>query len=182
MFYVPISICIDCPENEINHYYYYYPTTTTNIPPTPLLPHCTYEHFTNAFDSKEQLMFHQQCLLMHNNNKCSGNITAYRQLITLQQQQQRTYTAVVRVVVAVAPECTDDMLLHFPFDDHFNDVTCNHAVTTKYGPGQVRLVWDSDRNSTVASFDGRARLEVRYTQTNKQWVCACMYIRDYIYI
>ena len=23
MFYVPISICIDCPENEINHYYYY---------------------------------------------------------------------------------------------------------------------------------------------------------------
>ena len=23
MFYVTISICIDCPENEINYYYYY---------------------------------------------------------------------------------------------------------------------------------------------------------------
>ena len=53
------------------------------------------------------------------------------------------------------------MLLHFPFDDHFDDVTCNHAKTTKYGPGQVTLVWDDERNSTVASFDGRARLEVR---------------------
>ena len=44
------------------------------------------------------------------------------------------------------------MLLHFPFDNHLNDVTCNKAISSKYGQGSVTLVNDVDRG-TVASFD-----------------------------
>ena len=55
------------------------------------------------------------------------------------------------VAVSVAPVCSDDLLLHFPYNDHYNDVTCHGAIATKYGDN-VNLVYDSERNSTVACF------------------------------
>ncbi|KAI0209107.1 hypothetical protein LSAT2_006170 [Lamellibrachia satsuma] len=100
-----------------------------------------------------------------------GNLRYYRLKTALSKVQHclkgmifvdKTGVCTCVQISTVAPECVDDMLLHFPFDDHFDDVTCNHAKTTKYGPGQVTLVWDDERNSTVASFDGRARLETRF--------------------
>ena len=63
-------------------------------------------------------------------------------------------------LLVVIPVCTDDLLLHFPYDDHFNDVTCHHAIGTKYGAGVVSIVNDTERGR-VAWFDGNARLEVR---------------------
>ena len=44
------------------------------------------------------------------------------------------------------------MLLHFPFDNHLNDVTCNKAYSSTYGQGTVTLVQDATRG-TVASFN-----------------------------
>ena len=50
------------------------------------------------------------------------------------------------------------MLLHFPFDNHLNDVTCTKAISSIYGKGTVALAKDGTR--TVASFKN-AYLEVR---------------------
>ncbi|KAI0213204.1 hypothetical protein LSAT2_001799 [Lamellibrachia satsuma] len=58
------------------------------------------------------------------------------------------------------PVCTDDLLLHFPYDVDFNDITCHHAIGNMYGPGVVRIVNDTERGR-VAWFDG-ARLEVAF--------------------
>ena len=53
------------------------------------------------------------------------------------------------------------MLLHFPFNNHLHDVTCNKAISSKYGQGTVTLVNDAIRG-TVAHFD-KGYLEVRIT-------------------
>ena len=60
----------------------------------------------------------------------------------------------------VPDACSGDLLLHFPFDDNFNDVTCRHAAGHVYGSGVVRIVDDAQRGK-VALFDGAARIEVR---------------------
>ena len=57
--------------------------------------------------------------------------------------------------------CDDSMLLHFPFNNHLNDVTCNKAISSTYGQGTVSLVTDANRG-TVANFTN-GYLEVRIT-------------------
>ena len=65
----------------------------------------------------------------------------------------------------VLQACGDDLLLHFPFDDHFDDVTCHHAQGFPYGEGTVTLVNDPDRGM-VAHFDGSSRIEVHGLDTS----------------
>ncbi|KAK2174415.1 hypothetical protein NP493_806g01009 [Ridgeia piscesae] len=36
-------------------------------------------------------------------------------------------------VEQIIPSCSDDLLLYFPYEDHYNDVTCHHAIATQYG-------------------------------------------------
>ena len=53
------------------------------------------------------------------------------------------------------------MLLHFPYDFHFDDVTCTGAKSVQVGSGNVELVQDPLRG-TVARFDGKTYLEVPF--------------------
>ena len=69
------------------------------------------------------------------------------------------YNANIRI--ADETPCVDNLLLHFPFENSFDDVTCHGAVATMYGTGSVELVKDPV-HGTVASFDGNAYLEVLY--------------------
>ena len=57
------------------------------------------------------------------------------------------------------PKCEDDLLLYFPYEDHYNDVTCHHAIATQYGDG-VSLQFDPERNGNVACFTGGTHFEV----------------------
>ena len=61
----------------------------------------------------------------------------------------------------VEPTCSNDLLLHFPYDYdvNFDDITCHKAKGYSYGDGEVKIVNDPDRGQ-VAEFDGDARLEV----------------------
>ena len=56
------------------------------------------------------------------------------------------------------------MLLHFPYDNHLDDVTCKKAKSDQVGSGKVELVEDAVRG-TVASFDGKGYLEVPFIRT-----------------
>ena len=63
--------------------------------------------------------------------------------------------------VLVYPMCSDDLLLHCPFVNHLNDVTCHHAESTLCGPeGGVKLVYDNYLDRNVACFNGSAYLDV----------------------
>ena len=57
-----------------------------------------------------------------------------------------------------AGNCSDDMLLHFPFTDHFNDITCKHAQGDMYG--HPVIVYDADLDRKVAEFDGNSNILV----------------------
>ena len=59
----------------------------------------------------------------------------------------------------VFPTCADDLLLHFPYDNHYNDVTCHQAIATQYGSG-VSIQFDSVRKGNVACFTGDTHFEV----------------------
>ncbi|KAI0242793.1 hypothetical protein LSAT2_011099, partial [Lamellibrachia satsuma] len=61
--------------------------------------------------------------------------------------------------------CSDDLLLHFNFENGFTDVTCHHAVANKYGDGTVALTTDPGRLGKVARLDGRGYLEVPFIRT-----------------
>ena len=61
----------------------------------------------------------------------------------------------------VKDTCKDDMLLHYTFDDTFNDVTCKHAISTIYGKPEFK--YSAERGSNVACFDGHSYLEVKPT-------------------
>lgn len=72
------------------------------------------------------------------------------------------------VVSPVVPTCDNRLLLHFPYTVNFDDVTCHKAKGYSYGEddGEVVLVYDNDRQETVAEFDGKSRIEVRgYTHS-----------------
>ena len=56
------------------------------------------------------------------------------------------------------------MLLHFPYDQHLNDVTCNKAQSVQVGKGKVVLVEDKIRGK-VAKFNGKGYLEVPFIRT-----------------
>ena len=56
-------------------------------------------------------------------------------------------------------ECSDELLLWFPFDDNFNDMSCHKAIANRYGDGSVTLV-DDPEHGKVAAFEGHAYLEV----------------------
>ena len=62
-------------------------------------------------------------------------------------------------MVAVIPTCSDDLLLYFPYEEHYNDVTCHKAIATQYGGG-VSLVADAERGGNVACFTGDTHFEV----------------------
>ena len=62
--------------------------------------------------------------------------------------------------LAVDPICSDDLLLYFPYDVDFDDVTCHHAKGYAYGDGVASIVNDPDRGRVVC-FDGNVRIEVR---------------------
>ena len=62
-------------------------------------------------------------------------------------------------VAEIIPHCEDDLLLHFPYEDHYNDVTCHHAIATQYGDG-VSLQYDAERQGNVACFTGETHFEV----------------------
>ena len=62
--------------------------------------------------------------------------------------------------VTVQP-CDSDMLLHFPYDEHLNDVTCNKAISVQVGSGKVILIADDVRGK-VAKFNGNGYLEVPF--------------------
>ncbi|KAI0236837.1 hypothetical protein LSAT2_012606, partial [Lamellibrachia satsuma] len=68
-------------------------------------------------------------------------------------------------VSQIEPTCADNLLLHFPYEDHYNDVTCHHAIATKYGEG-VSIRYDSDRRGNVACFTGDFLLG-EFTKTNE---------------
>ncbi|KAK2180369.1 hypothetical protein NP493_446g03019 [Ridgeia piscesae] len=69
------------------------------------------------------------------------------------------------VVSQVQPSCADDLLLHFDFENDFNDVTCHNAVANKYGDGAVTRVSDPHRPGKVAMFSGHGYLEVPFMNT-----------------
>ena len=72
--------------------------------------------------------------------------------------------------VAVVPTCSNDLLLHFDFDNDFNDVTCHNAVANEYGAGTVTLAASSGRTGKVARFNGRGYLEVsRLLMIRRRW-------------
>lgn len=62
--------------------------------------------------------------------------------------------------ITVEP-CQNEMLLHFPYDKHLNDVTCNKAQSVQVGKGKVILVEDEQRGK-VAKFNGNGYLEVPF--------------------
>ncbi|KAK2150364.1 hypothetical protein NP493_2792g00006 [Ridgeia piscesae] len=65
-------------------------------------------------------------------------------------------------VSQVEPSCSDDLLLHFDFENGFNDVTCHHAAADQYGDGAVQIVSDPHRGGNVALFNGHGYLEVAF--------------------
>ncbi|KAI0239669.1 hypothetical protein LSAT2_009631 [Lamellibrachia satsuma] len=64
----------------------------------------------------------------------------------------------------IIPTCSDDLLLYFPYEDHYNDVTCHHAIATQYG-SNVNIKNDPDRNGNVACFSGDTHFEVSFLRT-----------------
>ncbi|KAI0222915.1 hypothetical protein LSAT2_025828 [Lamellibrachia satsuma] len=64
----------------------------------------------------------------------------------------------------IIPTCSDDLLLYFPYEDHYNDVTCHHAIATQYGT-DVSRVFDSERRGNVACFGGQTHFEVAFLRT-----------------
>ena len=61
-------------------------------------------------------------------------------------------------------DCVDedpDLLLHFPFDDHLNDVTCKKIPSVEHGT--VELADDAARGKS-AHFDGHAVLVVHFME------------------
>ncbi|KAK2151820.1 hypothetical protein NP493_2565g00004 [Ridgeia piscesae] len=67
-------------------------------------------------------------------------------------------------VAEVIPQCEDDLLLYFPYEEHFNDVTCHQAIATQYGSG-VSIQFDAERNGNVACFTGETHFEVAFLRT-----------------
>ena len=91
------------------------------------------------------------------------DISVWRQSVFLKRRKLSRpfhhFNDILAICVIVIPLCTDDLLLHFPYDTDFNDITCHHAIGVKYGAGVVSIVNDTVRGR-VAWFDGNARLEV----------------------
>ena len=67
MFYVPISICIDCQENEINHYYYFYASTTPIH--TIMVYSSRYKRNKSFIDPKMYLCLHVNIIFTGNSGK-----------------------------------------------------------------------------------------------------------------
>ena len=70
----------------------------------------------------------------------------------------------------VDPTCSDDLLLHFPYEVDFDDVTCHHAKGYAYGDGKATIIYDPIRNGNVVHFDGNVRLEV-----SKLYIPICLF-------
>ncbi|KAI0220620.1 hypothetical protein LSAT2_027886 [Lamellibrachia satsuma] len=61
--------------------------------------------------------------------------------------------------------CSDDLLLYFSYEDHYNDVTCHQAIATQYGHGVERKIDPSRNDSGVACFSGQTHFEVPFLRT-----------------
>ncbi|KAK2174411.1 hypothetical protein NP493_806g00001, partial [Ridgeia piscesae] len=55
----------------------------------------------------------------------------------------------VKSTTKIIPTCSSDLLLHFPYEDHYNDVTCHQAIATQYGAGVYRK-YDENRSGNVS--------------------------------
>ncbi|KAI0232633.1 hypothetical protein LSAT2_017057 [Lamellibrachia satsuma] len=64
----------------------------------------------------------------------------------------------------IVPTCSDDLLLYFPYEEHYNDVTCHHAIATQYGQN-VDIRPDPIRKGNVACFGGNTHFEVSFLRT-----------------
>ena len=64
---------------------------------------------------------------------------------------------------SVDPTCDNKLLLHFPYELNFDDVTCHKAKGYSYGEGAVQIMYDAERDQNVAQFDGESRIEVRFS-------------------
>ena len=82
------------------------------------------------------------------------------------------------VRIADETPCEDNLLLHFPFENSFDDVTCHGAVATKYGSGSVELITDPVHGN-VASFDGSAYLEVLHDKQLIRCTFTNTHVRTY---
>ena len=81
---------------------------------------------------------------------------------------------------SVEPTCADDLLLYFPYEDHYNDVTCHHAIATQYGTDVYRK-HDAARNGNVACFGGAAHFEVNWIDQSRCTVKMIQIMRGRIY-
>jgi len=80
-------------------------------------------------------------------------------------------------LLSVDPTCDNELLLHFPYEIDFDDVTCHKAKGYSYGQdgGHVKIVYDNDRQENVAEFDGKSRIEVRKLHTHYPDNCSQYY-------
>ena len=87
-------------------------------------------------------------------------------------------------LISVEPTCSDDLLLYFPYDVNFDDVTCHHAKGYAYGDGKATIVNDVDRGNVV-HFDGNVRIEVIDYDSHHFLlynVCRLMCVRTWIVV
>ena len=73
-------------------------------------------------------------------------------------------------------------MLHFPYDDHFNDISCNHAISILYGDKHGAII-QKDGNNKYVCFSGKTHFEVCYIYIYLYiyiyvyvYACVCMYI------
>ena len=65
----------------------------------------------------------------------------------------------IRITTIIESKCDTDPLLHFPYDEHLDDVTCRNAQAQKYGSG--RIVFRSSGSRKFICLLGDAHMEVR---------------------
>ena len=61
--------------------------------------------------------------------------------------------------MTIGETCKSDPMLHFPYDDHFNDVSCNRALSTTYGDLHGATLHKQGNHKFVC-FAGKTNFEV----------------------
>ncbi|KAI0239670.1 hypothetical protein LSAT2_009632, partial [Lamellibrachia satsuma] len=96
--------------------------------------------------------------------KLTSTIPTHTSTTTERTTSTEQTTTTETTTTTVIPTCSDDLLLYFPYEDHYNDVTCHHAIATQYGI-DVSRVFDSERRGNVACFGGQTHFEVAFLRT-----------------
>ena len=63
--------------------------------------------------------------------------------------------------MTIGETCKSDPMLHFPYDDHFNDVSCNRALSTTYGDLHGATLHKQGNHKFVC-FAGKTNFEVQF--------------------